>query len=72
MFLFQAINDGIKSGILNFNYSYRSRFLEEYLTPKKEWAVNKDQLLTDAETTFLTDYEDIIDVLKDSLDQLYH
>ena len=72
MFLFEAINDGIKSGILNFNHSYRYRFLEEYLIPKKEWATNKEQLLTDAEMTHLTDYEDIIGVLKDNLDQLYH
>ena len=36
MFLFEAINDGIKSGILNFNHSYRFRFLEEYLISKNE------------------------------------
>ena len=72
MFLFEAINDGIKSGILNFNHSYRFRFLEEYLISKKEWAANQEQLLTDAEMTHLTDYEDIISVLKENLDQLYH
>ena len=72
MFLFEAINDGIKSGILNFNHSYRFRFLEEYLISKKEWAANKEQLLTDAEMTHLTDYEDIIGILKENLDQLYH
>ena len=72
MFLFEAINDGIKSGILNFNHSYRFRFLEEYLISKKEWAANQEQLLTDAEMTHLTDYEDIVGVLKENLDQLYH
>jgi hypothetical protein len=72
MFLFEAINDGIKSGILNFNHSYRYRFLEEYLIPKKEWKKNKEQLLTDAEMTHLTDYEEIIWILKENVNQLYH
>ncbi len=72
MFLFEAINDGIKSGILNFNHSYRYRFLEEYLISKKEWKDNKEQLMTDAEMTHLADYEDNISVLKENLDQLYH
>ncbi len=72
MFLFQAINDGIKSGILNFNHSYRFRFLEEYLISKREWKDNKEQLLTDSEMTHLIKYEDIIGVLKENLDQLYH
>ena len=72
MFLFEAINDGIKSGKLNFNHSYRFRFLEEYLISKKEWKDHKEQLLTDAEMTHLTEYEDNIGVLKENLDQLYH
>jgi TnpA family transposase len=72
MFFFEAINDGIKSGKLNFNHSYRFRFLEEYLFSKKEWKDHKEQLLTDAELTHLTDYEDNIGVLKENLDQLYH
>jgi TnpA family transposase len=72
MFLFEAINNGIKSGKLNFNHSYRFRFLEEYLISKKEWKDNKEQLMTDAEMTHLTDYEDIIGVLKENLDELYH
>lgn len=72
MILFGAINDGIKSGILNFNHFYRFRFLEEYLISKKEWLANQEQLLADAEMTHLTDYEDIIGVLKENLDQLYH
>jgi TnpA family transposase len=72
MFLFEAINNGIKSGKLNFNHSYRFRFLEEYLISKKEWKDNKEQLMTDAEMTHLTDYEDIIGVLKANLDELYH
>ena len=72
MFLFEAINDGIKSGILNFNHSYRFRFLEEYLISKKEWTANQEQLMTDAEMTHLTDYEDNIGVLRENLDQLYH
>jgi TnpA family transposase len=72
MFLFEAINNGIKSGKLNFNHSYRFRFLEEYLISKKKWKDNKEQLMTDAEMTHLTDYEDIIGVLKENLDELYH
>jgi TnpA family transposase len=72
MFLFEAINNGIKSGKLNFNHSYRFRFLEEYLISKKKWKDNKEQLMTDAEMTHLTDYEDIIGVLKANLDELYH
>lgn len=39
---------------------------------KKQWKDNKVQLLTNAEMTHLTDHEDIIDVLKENLDQLYH
>ena len=72
MFLFQAINDGIKSGILNFNQSYRYRYLEEYLISKQEWKTNKGQLLTDAEMTHLTDNEGIMADLEKQVDTLFH
>ena len=72
MFLFQAINDGIKSGTLNFNHSYRYRFLEEYLILKQEWQTNKEQLLTDAEMTHLTDCKGIIQDLEGGVDKLSH
>lgn len=72
MFFFQAVNDGIKSGIINFNQSYRYRFLEEYLIDKREWKANKDQLLTDAEMTHLTDSKEIMGDLEKNLDMLYH
>ena len=72
MFLYQAINDGIKSGSLNFNHSYRYRFLEEYLISKQEWKENKDQLLIDAEMFHLKDYNAIKNKLQEDLDSLYH
>ena len=67
-----AINDGIKSGSLNFNHSYRYRFLEEYLISKQEWKENKDQLLIDAEMFHLKDYNAIKNKLQEDLDSLYH
>ena len=72
MFLFQAINDGIKSGILNFNQSYRYRYLEEYLISKQEWKANKEQLLIDAEMTHLTDHEGMMEDLKKQIDTFFH
>ena len=72
MFLFQAINDGIKSGILNFNQSYRYRYLEEYLISKQEWRANKEQLLIDAEMTHLTDHEGMMEDLKKQIDTFFH
>lgn len=72
MFLFEAIHDGIKSGKLNFNDSYRFRSLEEYLISKKEWKANKEQLLTDAEMTHLADFKENLEELQKNLDQLFH
>ena len=72
MFLLQAINDGIRSGILNFNQSYRYRYLEEYLISKQEWQANKGQLLTDAEMTHLTDNGGIMEDLEKQVDTLFH
>ena len=71
MFLYQAINDGIKSGTLNFDYSYRYRFLEEYLISKQEWKENKEQLLIDAEMVHLKDYNVIKNKLEEDLDMHY-
>jgi TnpA family transposase len=72
MFLYQAINDGIKSGTLNFDHSYRYRFLEEYLISKQEWKENKEQLLIDAEMFHMKDYNVIKNKLEGDLDKLYH
>ncbi len=55
MFLFEALAEGIKSGTVNFDYSYRYRFLEEYLLDKKQWKENRQQLLSDAEIDHLAD-----------------
>ena len=68
MFLYQAINDGIKSGSLNFNHSYRYRFLEEYLISKQEWKEHKEQLLIDAEMFHMKDYNAIKNKLQEDLD----
>ena len=57
---------------MNFNHSYRYRFLEEYLISKQEWKADKEQLLTDAEMTHLTDCEGIIQDLEGGVDKLFH
>lgn len=72
MLLFRVIHNGIKSGILSFDYSYRFRFVEDYLVPKEEWEANKEQLLADAEMSDLSDYETLLAGMESNLDQLYH
>ncbi len=71
MFLFDRVADGIKSGTLNFLFSYRYRFLEEYLIGKNEWKAHKQRLLKDAELSQFTDFAKIITELKDHLHDLY-
>jgi hypothetical protein len=70
--LFKAIHDGIKSGVLSFNYSYRFRFVEDYLIPKEEWEARKEQLLADAEMSDLSDCTTLLEGMESNLDQLYH
>jgi len=71
-FLFHAFNEGIKSGIVNFNHSYRYRFLEEYLLDKQQWNKNRESLLQDAEIEHLSDYYSEMQGLRQHLDGLYH
>jgi TnpA family transposase len=72
MFLFEALAEGIKSGTVNFDYSYRYRFLEEYLLDKKQWKENRQQWLSDAEMDHLADSGQVLEKLKEHLHTLYH
>ena len=72
MLLFKAIHDGVKSGILSFNCSYRFRFVEDYLIPKEEWEARKEQLLADTEMSDLSDCTTLLEGMESNLDQLYH
>ena len=71
MLLFKAIHDGVKSGILSFNCSYRFRFVEDYLIPKEEWEARKEQLLADTEMSDLSDCTTLLEGMESNLDQLY-
>jgi len=72
MFLFEAVETGIKSGTINFCHSYRYRFLEEYLIDKVEWYQHRTQLLEDAGLTHFADCKSVIGELKSHLGDLYH
>jgi TnpA family transposase len=72
MFLFTAVENGIKSGIINFQHSYRYRFLEEYLIDKNEWILNRESLLEDAGLALFTECKTVIEGLKIHLEELYH
>lgn len=71
MFLFDALAHGIKSGTINFRYSYRYRFLDQYLIDKNEWKAHKKRLLEDAELTHFADYGKVLAGLKEHLHALY-
>lgn len=71
MFLFTAVENAIKSGIVNFRHSYRYRFLEEYLIDKNEWVLHKKRLLDDAGLAHFTESRTVIDELKVHLGDLY-
>lgn len=71
MFLFSAVENGIKSGTVNFRHSYRYRFLEEYLIDKNEWVLHKKKLLEDAGLVHFTESKTVIEELKTHLGDLY-
>lgn len=70
--LFINVADGIKSGTINLNYSYRHKSIEEYLISKDVWKMKRSEYLNDAGLNNFADVHKTIDVLKDALENQYH
>jgi hypothetical protein len=61
---FKAVCDGVKAGTLNLKYSYKFRYLDEYIISKVSWKQNKADYLKRAELETFTDVEMVLDDLK--------
>ena len=72
MLFFQALENGIKSGVIFPVYSYRYRSLEEYLIDKEYFQLNRQQLLQDADLSTWSDPKVVIESLALELDNLFH
>lgn len=69
--LFFHTGDGIKSGKLNLEYSYRFRAIQDYLIPRCEWENNKERLLKECGLSEYADGSLLLDRLKHDLDERY-
>lgn len=70
--LFNKIANGIKSGTLNLNHSYKYLSFDEYLISNQDWIENKDKYIKRAELSAFTDVNKIIDELSRLLDKAFH
>lgn len=71
VFLIQHVFDAIKSGELSLTYSYKYLSLDEYLISKKEWKMNKNDLLKKAGIDSFMDLEKVLSPLRKELDFRY-
>ena len=56
VFLFFKIADGVRSGALNLEYSYKYRSFDDYLIPREIWKEKKDELLEKAGLSGMKDF----------------
>lgn len=71
IFLFIHISNSIKSGELNLKYSYRYKAIHEYLIDEDTWKKNRNQLIKSAQLENFSDYEKLIEKLKQHLEEKY-
>ena len=64
---FKAVCDGVKAGTLNLKYSYKYRYMDEYIISKESWEQNKADYLKRAELEEFADVDVVLDGLKNSL-----
>ncbi len=65
------ISDGIRSGILNLQYSYKYKSFEEYLIPKDTFFREKKILLAHYELDYLENFSEYIDPINKKLEQSF-
>lgn len=71
MLLFNHIKEDVKSGHLNFLYSYRYKAIHEYLIDEPSWNLNREALLINSGLNDFNDFNAIISNLKIQLDNKY-
>ncbi|MCK4441490.1 MAG: DUF4158 domain-containing protein, partial [Sulfurovaceae bacterium] len=69
--LFFAISDGIKSGKLNLNYSYRYKNFDSYLIDKKQWDNDKSHLIENHNMNTIKEAKTVLESLEERLDERY-
>ncbi len=69
--LFSHMETSIKSGSLNFVYSYRYRAIHEYLIDEHTWKIKKQALLTTAGLSEFDDLNTVTNKLKEQLEDKY-
>ncbi|MBY0293603.1 MAG: Tn3 family transposase, partial [Alphaproteobacteria bacterium] len=72
MLLFTHTEEAIKSGCLNFLYSYRYKAIHEYLIDESSWKLKREALLINSGLYDFDDFKAIINKLKIQLDNKYH
>jgi TnpA family transposase len=69
--LFIHMKEAIKSGSLNFLYSYRYKAIHEYLIDEESWKLKKEELLVNAGLSEFCDFNETINKLKKQLNEKY-
>ncbi|MCE3239009.1 MAG: transposase [Gammaproteobacteria bacterium] len=69
--LFIHMKEAIKSGSLNFLYSYRYKAIHEYLIDEESWKSTKEDLLVNAGLSEFYDFNETINNLKKQLNEKY-
>src|SRR4029077_11690201 len=69
--LFLHVQNGIKSGALNLEYSYKYRPLDDYLLDRARWQRDKQQLIERAELEAFVNPHKVLRELDEALHQQY-
>lgn len=70
-FLYLAIADAIKSGVLNVIHSEKYRSLDDYLISRHDWETNRDEYLQQAQLSDVVDCQALLKRLDQELDARY-
>jgi TnpA family transposase len=69
--LYLAVADAIRSGVLNVVHSEKYRSLDDYMIPKCDWDMHKDEYLKRAELTKYSDCQATLESLNKALNISY-
>jgi len=69
--LFLHVAEGVKSGTINLQHSYRYLSIDEYLIDNTRWEKEKEDLLERAGMTHLSSIDDVLKTLKLKLNDNY-
>ena len=70
--LFKKVIEGIRSGGLSIQYSFKYRSFDDYLIPLKYWQENKESILKRTGLTESSDFNKLISELKKIMQQQFH